>query len=328
MEPSYKIAEAFAIVSFRFVILVFHVTSLTSHGADLRWYFQVRVATAERASSRVLQVLETQRVTPDRFEARRCHAAMHIQFLVSADPQQASRIGWLLRRAFAVESAYWLALEGPESEQRLWQKTALASRSETESPADTDPASPWWKAAPSTVLLTDNAGVRPAEHDTEVRMRWTADNLYLLFDCTYLELHLRPEAPTQDQPTARLWEHDVAELFLGNGADPMQRYTEFEVSPRGEWIDLDITARDGEVLSTAPLHSGFAVAAELRFHEHRWRAFMRVPLAAFAESGTGDLRLNLFRSQGPRPVELAWQPTHHVSFHVPSSFGYLRLLPD
>ena len=252
---------------------------------------------------------------------------MHIRFLLSADAQQASRIGWLLRRAFAVESACWLAAERPEDEQRLWQSTALATWSDTESPADLDPASAWWQRAPSTLLLTSNTGVPVAEHATEVRMRWTAENLYVLFDCTYRDLHLRTEKSTLDKPTPRLWEHDVAELFLGTGADATQTYAEFEVSPRGEWIDLDITARDGVVLRTAALQSGFAAAAEVLQAEHRWRAFLRIPLAAVAKAGTRDLRLNLFRSQGPGPVELAWQPTGHTSFHVPSDFGYLHLLP-
>ena len=295
----------------------------------MRLYFQVRVFSAERAVMRILQVLEQQRVVADRFEARQCLGAMHVRFVLTADRKQAGRIGWLLRRSFAVESAHWLELTSPADEQRMWHHMALAEFCVEESDVDLDPLSPWWQTAPSTILLADNGGLPIEGHDTEVRMRWSAANLYLLFDCAYRELHLRKRNRLLNEPTPRLWEHDVAEIFVGTGAALQQRYMEFEVSPRGEWIDLDITAREGSVLSTAPLCSGFSAAAEIRAGEQRWRAFLRIPLSLFAESGVTDLRLNLFRSQGSTPVELAWQPTHHVSFHVPTSFGYLRLLrPD
>lgn len=294
----------------------------------MHWYFQIRVGDAERSTSRVLQVLDTQRIKLVRFEALPCLDAMHIRFVLAANEHQANRVGLLLRRSPAITSAHWVAILNAAEEHRLWTQTALAAWSEEEREADLDPASSWWQAAPSILLQTDNAVLRLSGHDTEVRMRWTAANLYVLFDCAYDDLHLRPEDSVLAQPTPSLWEHDVAEIFLGTGDGPRQDYMEFEVSPRGEWIALEITAQDGIIYSTKALHSSFMAAATLCPQTKRWAAFLRIPLSECATHGTNDLRLNLFRSQGPTPVELAWQPTGHVSFHVPSHFGYLRLLHE
>jgi hypothetical protein len=213
-----------------------------------------------------------------------------------------------------------------KDEQRLWSRTAFAEWSAEEHSVDLDPDSEWWRSAPSVSLASDAHGVPVAWHDTEVRLRWSETSLYLLFLCDYRELSLRDGLVELQSPTPDLWEHDVAELFLGRDADPFDRYMEFEVSPRGEWIDLQIRSRDGEVLERAPRNSHFQSGASIDAANLRWCAFMRVPLPVPDHEGFTNLRLNLLRSQGPRPTELTWQPTHHISFHVPAVFGYLRLL--
>lgn len=252
---------------------------------------------------------------------------MHMRFLVETDEAHAYRIGALLLRLPSVTSSYFIAADDEEDEKQLWQQTALASFAAREHGTDLDPESLWWQAAPSTLLLADNCDVRVHGHDTEVRMRWTRSHLYVLFDSAYRHLSLRAAEPMLHAATPQLWENDVAELFLAQDPATPHRYMEFEVSPRGEWIDLDITAQAGTIQHSAPLQSGFVAAARMEEEQRRWLAFLRVPLAPSHVSEESALRLNLFRSQGPGPVEMAWQPTHHTSFHVPSSFGYLRLLP-
>ena len=290
----------------------------------MRWYFQVRATQPERAPSRVLQVLETQRVLPRRFEAWQCHGAMHLRFLLETQEGEAFRLGWLLRRLPAIAAAHWLPVEDEQDEQLLWTRTALVASTDRETQVDLDPESAWWRAAPSITLVEDNRGIPVSAHDTEVRLQWTAQNLYLLFDSAYRQLSLAPGEAVLAGPTPGLWEHDVAEVFLGVDSTPFVRYMEFEVSPRGEWIDLDITADGGIVQHRAALHSGFESAARINPERRRWQAFFRIPLAGLQVEADVGLRLNLFRSQGPDPVELAWQPTRHESFHIPGRFGYLR----
>jgi len=58
---------------------------------------------------------------------------------------------------------------------------------------------------------------------------------------------------------------------------------------------------------------------------------MKIPWAALDEAApmaSKTLRVNFFRSQGPRSnrKEIAWQPTMRETFHVPERFGLLRLV--
>ena len=54
----------------------------------------------------------------------------------------------------------------------------------------------------------------PVRARTEVRTRWTAQNLYFLFVCPYAQLNLRPNPKTSTE-TYGLWNWDVAEVFIG-----------------------------------------------------------------------------------------------------------------
>src|SRR5205823_10532731 len=79
----------------------------------------------------------------------------------------------------------------------------------------------------------------PVRARTEVRTRWTAQNLYFLFVCPYAQLNPRPNPKTSTE-TYGLWNWDVAEVFIGADFKDVKRYKEFEISPQGEWTDLDI----------------------------------------------------------------------------------------
>ena len=99
---------------------------------------------------------------------------------------------------------------------------------------------PEWKSADSMVFCTDWQGKTPDPgRQTDVRILWSALTLYLRFHCRFRELFLFADS----DPNGRrdhLWERDVAEAFLQ--PDPAREgyYKEFEVSPNGMWIDLDI----------------------------------------------------------------------------------------
>jgi hypothetical protein len=123
----------------------------------------------------------------------------------------------------------------------------------------------------------------------------------------------------------------TSEVFLGSDFQDIRRYKEFEVSPQGEWIDLDIDLHKPHHEEGWVWNSGFQVAARIDRAEKIWYAAMRIPFAAIApvppRSGM-EFRMNLFRGEGPpsKWQSIAWQPPLTGTFHTPERFGLLRLV--
>src|SRR5665213_2666032 len=153
---------------------------------------------------------------------------------------------------------------------------ATSSQAQQDSAPDTNPDSSFWQNAPSVIMAGDAYGKEILGHRTEVRSRWTNNNLYFLFLCPYEELHLKP-LPTQAAKTNGLWNWDVAEAFIGSLHEPIHKYKEFELSPQGEWLDLDIDLEKPGKVATESWNSGFEVAARIEPGEKMWYGFMRIP---------------------------------------------------
>ena len=205
-----------------------------------------------------------------------------------------------------------------------------SKRATREVSADTDPNSAFWRGVPAILAEHDSSGNPVPGHRTEIRSRWTPENLYFLFICPYEQLNLKPE-PKIDTETNELWKWDVAEVFIGSDFRNIRRYKEFEISPQGEWIDLDIDLDSPRHEDGWVWNSGFQAAARIDAAARIWYGFMRIPYAAVdtrPASSRNTLRVNFFRSQGARPQRKAivWQPTHRPTFHVPEAFGSLRLV--
>ena len=193
----------------------------------------------------------------------------------------------------------------------------------------TDPDDAAWAKAPRVQITRDMMGNPVAGPPTEVRSRWTRDHLYLLFICPYTELNLKPE-PTRTEETPRLWTWDVAEAFIGSDHEHIWRYKEFQVSPQGEWLDLDIDRRDPRGQGGPAWNSGFSVSARIDTDARTWYGLMRIPFRAIdarAPQEGLELRLGLFRLGGrvESRSSFAWQPTAQATLHVPEVFGVLRL---
>ena len=193
----------------------------------------------------------------------------------------------------------------------------------------TDPSSAFWKNAGVTYAEKGKNGENVGRYRTEIRSRWTKDNLYFLFVCPYESLYLKPEPRTSTE-TYQLWDWDVAEVFLGTDFKNIRKYKEFEISPQGEWIDLDIDLTEPHHEDGWSWNSGFAVSARVDRKTRVWYGAMRIPLSALGISNANngeELRVNLFRSQGPpsQRVQIAWRPTMRETFHAPERFGVLRL---
>ena len=176
----------------------------------------------------------------------------------------------------------------------------------------------------------DSHGKPDPRYRTEVRTRWTAKNLYFLFVCPYEELHLKPN-PNRSVETNELWNWDVAEVFIGADFADIRRYKEFEISPQGEWVDLEIDLSNPHHEDGWKWNSGFQVSARIDEAAHVWYGAMKIPYSAIDNRQAAPanmLRINLFRSQGAASArhKIAWSPPMSDSFHVPERFGLLRLV--
>lgn len=163
---------------------------------------------------------------------------------------------------------------------------------------DLNPTSPFWRATSPVYLEKDTFGKLVPRYRTEVRTRWTKNNIYFLFVCPYQQLYLKP-SPTPQQETNQLWNWDVAEVFIGSDFKDIQRYKEFEVSPQAEWIDLDIDLHKPHHEDGWTWNSGFEVKARIDAASHTWYAAMRIPFTSIdpRPAAPGNtLRINLFRS--------------------------------
>ena len=136
--------------------------------------------------------------------------------------------------------------------------------------------------------------------------------------------------PKLDADTPRLWNWDVAEVFIGSDFEHITRYKELQVSPQGEWVDLDIDREHPKERGGMDWNSGYEVKARIDSLNHVWYGEMRIPFSAIDTRSAvkgNEFRLGLYRISGTTPSRTfhAWQPTGQKSFHVPDAFGRLRL---
>lgn len=161
------------------------------------------------------------------------------------------------------------------------------------------------------------------ERETEVRLLWTPEALYSRFQAKYRVITVFPDA----EPNGRrdqLWDRDVAEVFLQPDPSNLRHYKEFEVSPNGMWIDLDIAPGEKH-----DLKSGLRRRVILNETNKTWIAELAIPIKCLVERfdrGTA-WRVNFYRVEGTTEPRFysAWRPTGTKvpNFHVPEAFGQL-----
>jgi len=183
-------------------------------------------------------------------------------------------------------------------------------------------AAAWEKAEPAA-FCTDWRGESPDPlRETRVRLLWSREFLFIQFRCRYRALCVYPGGTSRRD---RLWEKDVAEVFIRPPEDALRHYREFEISPNGDWLDLDIAPGKKTVLFCS-LKSRVRIDPEARI----WTAEMAIPFQCLTTGFTPDAiwSLNLFRIEGGESDRFysAWQPTHtpQPNFHVPEVFGELH----
>jgi alpha-galactosidase len=182
-----------------------------------------------------------------------------------------------------------------------------------------------WDAAPALTFCADWQGKNAEpERTTEVRILWSLETLFLRFDCRYRELWVFEDS----EPNGRrdgLWDRDVAEAFLQPDDFGSRNYKEFEVSPNGLWVDLQISEEPRR-----DLKSGLRCAASIDERARLWSAQIAIPMRSLTLNfdPAKPWRANFFRAEGKdaNRAYLAWQATHtpQPQFHVPAAFGTLR----
>ncbi len=184
-----------------------------------------------------------------------------------------------------------------------------------------DPNSAPWKGAASVFIDKDREGNIVAGHRMEFRSVWTEKNLYFLYIAPYETLNLHPN-PSTTTETMKLWDWDVAELFISAEPNHLRHYYEFQVSPQGEWIDLDIN-RENPLPETWRWNSGFEVKARIDHANKIWYGAMRIPWSSIDKrpaAAGNELHISVCRIQGTGPDDqrkrVVWLPG---SFHRPAN---------
>jgi alpha-galactosidase len=183
------------------------------------------------------------------------------------------------------------------------------------------PSSQWQRTA-AIAFSSDWQGKNfDPGRETRVRVLWSPQTLYIRFECRYRELYVF----TDSDPNGRrdhLWDRDVAEAFLQPDPSRPRYYKEFEISPNGLWIDLNISPH-----ALADLKSHMQRSVWLDEAAHTWAAELAIPMRSLTRRFDPDhpWRVNFYRVEGSKEPRFysAWQPTNtpQPNFHVPEAFG-------
>lgn len=190
------------------------------------------------------------------------------------------------------------------------------------------PSDAAWKLAPGVSFAQDWQGLNSdPQRETEVRVIWSLQILFFRFVARYRTITVFEDAERNGRRD-ELWDRDVAEVFLQPPELSGKHYKEFEVSPNGFWIDLDITPEGKRFLE-----SGLYCRAKVADSIKTWKAQLAIPVSSLTrdfDSGK-PWRVNFYRVEGPTEPRFysAWQPTGTAvpNFHVPEAFGRLVFEP-
>ncbi len=241
---------------------------------------------------------------------------------------------------FLCISAQWLFWELPQSWSAGRQSKRFTSMSQHDvmstertatavrilEPIDTDgfPSRLSWELSRPLRFNADWQGKNAdPERETEVQLLWTPETLFVRFRARFRTITTFPDA----EPNGRrdhLWDRDVAEVFLQPDPSQLRHYKEFEVSPNGYWIDLNIGPGEKH-----DLKSGLRRRVILDQAAKTWTAELALPMNCLVGrfDATAIWRLNFYRIEGAAESRFysAWQPTRTPApnFHVPEAFGEL-----
>jgi hypothetical protein len=209
--------------------------------------------------------------------------------------------------------------------------TFRAARIERDFPPAGAMSEPEWQSAEPVCIeyATQDGSARPAL-STSVRALWSERYLYLGFVAPYTTLTVFEPPLTAgkrfgEKPGESLWDRDVVEAFINADPSDLRHYTEYQVAPTNERLDLRLHLPDRDFT----WQSGFESAVDIDAPASTWRCVMRIPMSALSPTGPQAgtrWRLNLFRCDRAHNAYLTWNPTLSATFHTPEKFGVLEFV--
>lgn len=202
--------------------------------------------------------------------------------------------------------------------------TAFAVRMVGAADAEGFPPERAWETAPPVCFAADWQGKNvDRQRETQVRVLWNAEFLFLRFDARYRSITVFADAELSGRRDG-LWDRDVCEVFLQPPGSAARAYKEIEVAPNGFWVDLEIAP--GEKRN---LQSGLRRRVNIDEAQRRWDAVLALPMRSVVErfEMPAVWKVNFFRVEGAAEPRFysAWRPTNtpEPNFHVSEAFGAL-----
>jgi alpha-galactosidase len=183
-----------------------------------------------------------------------------------------------------------------------------------------------WETATSVTFCTDWQGKnRDRTRQTQVRLLWSPQTLYIRLECHYRELHLPTGGDFNGRRRDDLWDGDAANVFLQPDPSHPLNYKEIGIAANGLWTDLDVSPAHRDDLS-----SGLKRSMWVDPKTPVWVAELAIPIKSLTPHFDPKKlwRVNFTRIEGAKEslAYLAWHPTNtpKPDFHVPRAFGRLR----
>ena len=182
-----------------------------------------------------------------------------------------------------------------------------------------------WQRAPWTPIEHHlRTGRTVPEIRTRARLLWSDNYLYIGYESAFTQLTTF-DPPIVSGERSGLWDRDVVEAFIGTEPDSPRNYTEYEVAPTGEKLDLDLGLKNGQL----EWQSGFTSRVNVDSNRGVWTCEMRIPMKSLSKTPPRNgqkWRLNLYRHDIAHKSFMAWNPTASPTAHAPERFGFLTLV--
>ena len=182
----------------------------------------------------------------------------------------------------------------------------------------------WKQSVPVSIEYQTGNGSPISSLSTQVKILWSDEFLYIGYRAPFTKLTVF-EPPYTDRERIGLWERDVVEAFISDEVEnPMLCYTEYQIAPTGEKLDLILTKGERDF----DWNSGWQTAVKVDKEKCIWESEWKIPFKSLTKKNRPNVgskwRINLFRCDVEHKAFLTWNPTYKSTFHVPEKFGYLE----